>query len=230
MIIAQMVGRNESSRYLREVLEHLSNQVDKIVFTDDCSDDNTLQIASEYAETFRTPEPLFTKHEGMLRSFAWANLEKFAKLGDWIIAIDCDEKLYHSQDMPLASVLKASPYDVVSVKFYHMWNHTQYRVDKLWAPTISSRIFRFLEDGKFANRALACGSEPLYVRDMLSKRNFWLDSGLKMQHLGYILDEDKESKFERYQKLDGGQYHNLDHINSIVDKNPVLIDWGIFGD
>jgi glycosyltransferase involved in cell wall biosynthesis len=230
MIIAQMVGRNESSRYLREVLEHISNQVDRIVFTDDCSDDDTFEIATQYAETFKTPEPLFTKNEGMLRSFAWSNLEKFAKLGDWIVAIDCDEKLYHSEGLPLKSVLASSPYDVVSVKFYHMWNDTQYRVDKLWAPTISSRIFRFLENGKFIDRKLACGSEPLYVRDWLSRRNFWLDSGLKMQHLGYILDEDKKSKFERYQKLDGGQYHNLDHINSIVDASPVLVDWGIFGD
>lgn len=229
MIIAQMVGRNESSRYLREVLEHLSTQVDKIVFTDDCSEDDTMEIASEYAEVFRTPEPLFSKHEGMLRSFAWSNLEKFAKVGDWILAIDCDEKLYHSENEELKSVLSRSPYDVVSIKFYHMWNETQYRVDKLWAPTISSRAFRFLQDGKFLDRALACGSEPIYVREMISKRNFWIESGLKMQHLGYILDSDKSSKFERYQKLDGGQYHNIDHINSIVDPNPVLINWGIFG-
>jgi hypothetical protein len=32
MIIAQIVGRNESNRYLEEVLERLSTQVDKIVY------------------------------------------------------------------------------------------------------------------------------------------------------------------------------------------------------
>ena len=50
-----------------------------------------------------------------------------------------------------------------------------------------------------------------------------------MKHLGYVKDEDKISKHQRYSTLDGGEFHALDHINSIVDPNPVLIDWGSFG-
>jgi glycosyltransferase involved in cell wall biosynthesis len=49
MIYAQIVGRNEEGRYLENVLQHLSGQVDKIIFTDDCSDDSTPEIASQYA-------------------------------------------------------------------------------------------------------------------------------------------------------------------------------------
>lgn len=224
-----MIGRNEANRFLEDVLKHLSTQVDKIIFTDDCSDDNTLEIASKYAETFSTPRPMFTEHEGQLRAFAWGNLSKFAKMGDWIIAIDCDEKLFHIENLDIRSALASSPFDVVNVRFYHMWNEYQYRVDKLWTPTNSSRIFRFMEDGGFLNRKLACGSEPTYVRDWINKRNFWTNSNLVMQHLGYIRDEDKTAKWERYSQLDGGQFHNLNHINSIIDENPVLIDWGNFG-
>lgn len=224
-----MVGRNESSRFLEPVLQRLSEQVDKIIFTDDCSDDNTADIAAKYAEVFKTPEQLFNKHEGQLRAFAWNNLSKFAKSGDWIIAIDCDEKLYHLQNMEIRSVLDASEFDVVNVRFYHMWNEHQYRVDKLWVPNNSSRIFRYKEDAEFYDRALACGSEPTYVVRWMQQRNYWKDSNLVMQHLGYILDEDKKAKFERYSKLDGGKFHNIDHINSIVDENPVLIKWGNFG-
>ena len=44
MIYAQMVGRNEEERFLEQVLERLSQQVDGIVFTDDCSTDNTKEI------------------------------------------------------------------------------------------------------------------------------------------------------------------------------------------
>lgn len=229
MIIAQMIGRNESSRFLVDVLERLSTQVDKIIFTDDCSDDDTPEIASKYAEVFRTPEQLFNVHEGKLRAFAWSNLTKFASVGDWVVAIDCDEKLFHTEGLVIRDVLDSSPFDVVNVRFYHMWNQQQYRVDKLWAPTNSSRIFRYMEDGAFLNRELACGSEPTYVRDWISKRNFWIDSNLVMQHLGYIRDEDKQSKYERYSNIDGGKFHNLNHINSIVDENPVLISWGSFG-
>lgn len=229
MIIAQMVGRNESNRFLKEVLERLSTQVDKIVFTDDCSDDNTAEIASEYCEVFKTDHPMFVEHEGQLRAFAWGNLQNFAKLGDWILAIDCDEMLYHVSDAELKDVTKVSPYDVVNIKFYHMWNETQYRVDKAWTPTNSSRLFRYKEDGGFLNRKLACGSEPSYVIDWVRQRNYWADSGLVMKHLGYVKDEDKKIKFDRYSTLDGGAFHNLNHINSIVDESPVLIDWGNFG-
>jgi glycosyltransferase involved in cell wall biosynthesis len=229
MIYAQMIGRNESSRFLEDVLQKLSSQVDKIIFTDDCSTDNTPEIAAKYAEVFQSPEPLFKVHEGKLRAYAWGNMEKFAKKGDWVIAIDCDEKLFHLENIDIRTVLGQSPQDVVNVRFYHMWNENQYRVDKLWAPNNSSRIFRFVEGGGFANRKLACGSEPTYVSDWIRQGNFWKDSKLVMQHLGYVLDEDKQIKHERYTEIDGGEFHNLGHINSILDTNPVLIDWGTFG-
>jgi hypothetical protein len=192
-------------------------------------DDNTPEIASKYAEVFQSPEPLFRVHEGKLRAFAWSNLEKFASVGDWIVAIDCDEMLYHVNDLPIRDVLAQSPNDIVNVRFYHMWNESQYRVDKLWAPNNSSRIFRFLPNGGFADRQLACGSEPTYVVDWVRQRNWWLNSGLVMQHLGYIKDSDKKDKYSRYSEIDGGKYHNGDHINSILDESPVLIDWGTFG-
>jgi glycosyltransferase involved in cell wall biosynthesis len=231
-IIAQMVGRNEANKYLPEVLERLKSQVDEIVFTDDCSDDNTAEVASKYANVYKTPKPMFTTHEGRLRRYAWLNLEIHATEGDWIIAIDCDEMLYDSSDITktdIRQILNSSEKDVVNVRFYHMWNNTQYRVDKLWAPNNSSRIFRFMSGAMFRDRALACGSEPTYVLDLINQRNYFVNSNLIMQHLGYIKDEDKQSKYERYSTLDGGEFHALNHINSITDPNPVLINWGNFG-
>lgn len=224
-----MIGRNESNRYLEEVLKRLSGQVDKIIFTDDCSDDDTPEIASKYAEVFSTSEPLFNEHEGKLRAFAWGNLNKFAKEGDWIVAIDCDEKLFSVEGADIRNVLNSSEYDVVNVRFYHMWNETHFRVDKLWAPTNSSRIFRYMKDGGFWNKKLACGSEPTYVSDWIKRRNFWIESGLVMQHLGYIRDEDKQDKYKRYSELDGGEFHNINHINSIIDNDPVLMSWESLG-
>jgi glycosyltransferase involved in cell wall biosynthesis len=222
-----MVGKNESGRFLDKVLDRLSNQVDKIVFTDDCSDDDTADIAEKYAQVFKNSETLFDKHEGHLRSNAWNNLSSIAKEGDWIIAIDCDEMLYHEEGLELRKVLQSSPYDVVNVRFYHMWNESQYRVDKLWAPNNSSRIFRYKNGGTFFDRKLACGSEPTYVVEWIRQRNYWAHSGLLMQHLGYIKDEDKIAKHERYMSLDKGEFHNIRHIESIIDPNPILLNWNI---
>lgn len=232
MIIAQMVGKNESNRFLETVLRRLKDQVDLIVFTDDCSDDNTAEIASRYAEVYVNESSIFSVHEGQLRSTAWKNLSNHAKEGDWILAIDCDEMLYSAADIhniDIRKILSNSPYDVVNVRFYHMWSPTHYRVDKLWAPNNSSRIFRFKDNGFFLDKKLACGSEPSYVVDDIRRRNYWLHSGLIMQHLGYMLDPDKHSKYNRYMSLDKGQFHNINHIESIIDPNPTLIKWGHFG-
>jgi len=229
MLIANMVGKNEADRFLDDVLRHLSGIVDLIVFTDDCSEDETKQIASGYAETFSTEENLFTKDEGRLRTIAWSNLSKFAKPGDWILAIDCDEKLWSTvENFDMVSLLNQNRYDVINIKFFHMWNETQYRVDKLWAPNDSSRLFRFYDGGVFNDRKLACGSEPTYVNSLIRSGSYLRDSSLIMQHLGYVRDEDKKMKFDRYMQLDGGDFHQKSHIESIVDPEPVLLDWRIY--
>lgn len=230
MIYGLMVGRNEEGRYLDDVMSRLSSQVDKIIFTDDCSTDSTPEIASKYATVYSTSENLFIKHEGQLRSEAWANLSKHARPGDWVVAVDADEKLYTLDNCSIEEVLRRSPYDVVNVKRYEMWNEDGYRVDKMWAPHNTMRIFRFSEGGVYLDKVLACGSEPTYVFDWVRKRNFWLESGIIMQHLGYLKDEDKQSKYNRYTTIDNGKFHNINHINSIKDETTVLIPWGIFGD
>lgn len=231
-IIAQIVGRNEEQRFLKEVLERLSRQVDEIVFTDDCSDDGTYSIASDFCHTYKTKEPTFNVHEGRLRSIAWNNLSYHANSGDWIIAIDCDEMLYdrkNLQSLDIKNILSKSEKDVVNVKFYHMWDKDRYRVDKLWTPNNSSRIFRFIPNGVFSDKVLACGSEPTYVSSWLRQGNYFANSDLAMKHLGYINDKDKKEKYKRYTDLDGGKFHQINHINSILDSNPVLINWGNFG-
>lgn len=225
MIIAQMVGKNESKRFLVPVLERLSTQVDKIIFTDDCSDDDTAEVASNYAEVFSLDQSLFSEHEGNLRFKAWKNLENFAKEGDWILAIDCDEMLFHENDKSLRDVLGQSPNDVVNIRFYHMWNEKQYRVDKMWAPNNSTRIFRFQKNGTFFDKKLACGSEPTYIFEWVRQKNYYAHSGLMMKHLGYVTDEDKLMKYNRYMSIDKGEFHNLKHIQSIMDENPVLVNW-----
>lgn len=224
MLIAQMVGYNEADRFLPEVLDRLNQTVDLIVFTDDCSTDTTLDIARDYgAKVIQTPENLFPKDESKLRTFAWKHLERYASPGDWILSIDCDEKFFPTKLLP--QLLAQDKYDVLGVVFYHMWNRTHYRVDKAWRPNVSQRLYRFREGGTFRNRRLACGSEPTYVMRSIQQRKFYPNTGLRMQHLGYMRDEDKQAKFERYMKLDKGDFHALNHIKSIVDKQPRLIEW-----
>lgn len=226
-IISQMVARNEADRFLPEVLDHLSKIVDIMVFTDDCSDDKTLEIAESYpnchAFASAWDEPYWAVNEGEFRNKAWANLEKFAEPGDWILAIDADEKLFSPE--PLMDVANKNDVDILGISFYHMWNATHYRVDKAWKPNVSSRMFKFFPNGHFNLRKLACGSEPTYIQDLIHQGRAWWSAPLRMQHLGYTRDEDKQAKYERYMKLDAGDFHARTHIESILDPNPTLVPW-----
>jgi len=225
--IAQMIGRNEAQRYLRDVLEHLTPQVDEIVFTDDASQDATPDLFAEFgAHVYRNPSPLFSVHEGRLRQSAWENLALHARTGDWILSIDCDEKLYATDpDQPLSSLLQTTQYHALEVMFYHMWNPEHYRADKGWAPSPQPRIFRYADHTVFADSALACGSGPEYVRLMELTGKVRRGTGLVMQHLGYMREEDRLAKHELYMRIDGGKYHVLDHIQSIADPHPTLVKW-----
>lgn len=220
-----MVGRNESNRFLSEVLDSITNIADEVVFTDDASTDDTPYVAARAgAHVVKLEDPLFVEDEGALRTLAWEHLCEYAKPGDWILALDCDEILYFKEG-ELKQGLEQTMFDVLGVTFYHMWNETQYRVDKLWSPVTSSRLFRFFEGGEFANRKLACGSEPTYVQELIRRGRFLPKTPYRMKHLGYVKDEDKIAKYERYMELDGGAYHNRAHLESILDQNPTLVDW-----
>lgn len=224
-LIAQMIARNEADRFLPDVLSHLNNIVDLVVFTDDCSDDNTLEVARKFdCKTFSSiwDSPHFGINEGELRAQAWGNLEQFVEVGDWILAIDADEKLYGQERLP---ELMTGIADVLGITFYHMWDHKHYRADKAWRPTISSRLFRYYPNGCFNLRKLACGSEPTYVLDLIRSGRCNWNTGLRMKHLGYVFDEDKQAKYDRYMKLDGGDFHSRTHIESIIDPDPLLVYW-----
>ena len=221
-IIANMVIRNEADHYLDAVLERLSEQVDEIVITDDASTDNSVEIAAKYTNKINVlEEPTFKVHEGRLRQASWNFLEAATTptTDDWILAIDADEFLYEDEPGLMRTHISQPHLDVISIAFFHMWSPTHFRTDGGWHPHGSTRLFRYEHGGTFKDAALACGSEPQYVfwRVVNFRNAYLIDSGLRMQHLSYIKDEDKLAKYERYSTLDGGQFHAGSHIQSIID-------------
>lgn len=225
-LIAQMVARNESNRYLEEVLEHLQSIADVIVFTDDCSTDDTVEIAKSFnCKVFEAgwDTPLFESDESALRFAAWKNLEQIAKPGDWVLGIDADEKLYGTERLP--ELLTQTEYDILGIVHFQMWSRTHFRVDGAWYPHMSTRFFRYQEGGTYKSKQLAGGSEPTYVEDLCRSGKMLQNTGLKIMHLGYARDEDKQAKYDRYMVLDGGRFHSLPHLQSIIDTNPTLDSW-----
>jgi glycosyltransferase involved in cell wall biosynthesis len=224
-LIANMVVKNEVDRYLEEVLSDLLLYVDKIVITDDASTDNTVEVCKRYTpHVYSNAESLFCVDEAALRQSSINNLGKHASPGDWILAIDADEIIWSTR-APIKELIRTTKYDVISLEFINMWNPTHYRVDKMWKPTLCTKLFRYVKNGKIKDRKLACGSEPTYVEDAVRKGRWLRDSGLKIQHLGYMFDEDKKIKYDRYMEIDGGKFHSGNHLKSIMDKKVELLPW-----
>jgi glycosyltransferase involved in cell wall biosynthesis len=219
---------NEAGRYLEEVIDHLLPIVDgKLFIYDDRSTDSTFELVSEKGliGVIREPDvPSFSQHEGGFRQWGWNMFQSLMhpKPGDWVLAIDADEKLYGYEHI---STLMQLPFDVLGVSFYHMWNDTHYRVDKAWAPTVSSRLFKYQEHGAYSSRRMACGSEPDYVIRLIHQGKMLKQTPLVMQHLGYQRDDDKKAKYTRYSTLDKGEFHSMAHIESILDPEPTLVPW-----
>jgi glycosyltransferase involved in cell wall biosynthesis len=131
-IIANMVVRNEADKWLESVLERVMTQVDELCLTDDCSTDNTVEIARKFTDKIQVmSEPIFATNEGALRQKSWDFLEQHVDTNDdwWVLAIDADEMLYETRHS-LEELTNQKRFDVLSIEFYHMWSDTHFRVDK----------------------------------------------------------------------------------------------------
>ncbi|HBL36074.1 MAG TPA: family 2 glycosyl transferase, partial [Firmicutes bacterium] len=73
-LLAMMAVRNEAERYLKPVLDRLSNYVDGIVILDDASTDGTPDLCRAHPKVIRFERlttPLFAQNEAALRSKLW---------------------------------------------------------------------------------------------------------------------------------------------------------------
>lgn len=220
-----MVVKNEANRYLQSVLEYHSPFFDNVIVVDDNSSDDTVKIALDYtSKVFSKPEavPGFTEHEGRFREYAWTKLSPYTDEGDWVLVVDADEffvshgSLLELRDSLFMYVSHANALnrDVITMNVHEIWHHEMVplkRVDGFWATNVCFRFVRYLGDMPFMNKTMGSHSVPQHYLN-LPKTNVSLAS---MLHLGYLDDQDKEDKFNRYMAMQN-HGHNQKHINSIT--------------
>lgn len=218
-LLAMLPVHNEAGRYLKVVLDRLSEFVDGIVILDDASTDETPDLCRKHSGVIRyhrLPEPLFNTNEATLRRKLW---EMTVELDPgWIMAIDADE-VFESEikrELPLLTAEK-NRFDLVFFTMYHFWGDlTNYRVDGLWDPALSKTpcLYRFRKNIVYhwPNRRLHCGRFPIecYQRPVgISKTS--------LLHLGYVRQGEPLHKFQKYMALDPqGQFCPANHYHSII--------------
>lgn len=219
MLIANVIARNEEDRYLGPILHHLDEVVDAIVFTDDCSDDNTYSIAEQMgAHVISTDEPIGLDDPLELMLTAWEHLAECASPGDWILNIAPDEVLYGSTILP--QLFDQSRYDVIGMTTYYMWNASHYRVDGVWRPGVTPSLYRYYP---CTPDFLKHDTVPDYVYEFIRRDRMMWNTPLRLQNLAYATDYDKMTKYRLFQQVPGGM--ERDHIESIISPNPILVSW-----
>lgn len=200
LVASMMVGPGEEDRYLPQALEHLGGFCD--------------MIQMQHAE----PD-VFYAHEGRARQ---ALLE--ATLGrdpTHILAIDCDE--FVSAGAAIRRACEAGRGNGVwTLPMEEVWaadeRHLWTRQDGGWRAHPVPILYRVPErrDGRWRimDRALACGREPVYVRQLAAKA---LPSGASVLHFGWANRHERRARYERYEQADGGRFHTSAHLRSILD-------------
>lgn len=226
-IHAVLVCKNEEHRYLKAFLEWNSRWWDTLFVYDDQSEDNSFDIAMDYASAgaIRHEDvPPFSEHEGLFRQASWDIFEVAIQPEeeDWVFCIDADEFVTSHNPKKDLEWLTRRGHDSVLIPIPEVWeikdNTPLIRTDLYWAGNAGPRFFRYKPGGQFrTKRAMGCGTSPIYA-----EKNPLEQEDVSILHFGYANAEDKEEKYARYLGVAG---HGRSHIHSIRSKRPVLEPW-----
>jgi len=226
-ITLAMLVRNEANRYLERVLKHAAHYIDEAVILDDASDDNTVEVCKNALigiplTVVSNSEPGFN-NEIVLRKELW-NLT-IATDPDWILVLDADEIFEDRIFDIIKKLAKAQQIYHYSFRLYDMWNESSYRDDTYWSAHTIYRPFmiRYVPDYNYVWKETPqhCGRLPLNLYELPGAL-----SQLRLKHLGWMKEEDRLNKYNRYKQLDPDAVYGItEQYESILDPQPNLILW-----
>jgi len=219
--------RNESEKFIKEVLIHASQYIDNAVILDDASEDNTVEICKEILKdiplTIVSNKEHGFSNEAILRKQLWQMT--IDTNPDWIVFLDADEIFEDKITDTIEALLNQSDFDHYDFRLYDMWNETHYREDEYWQAHNYYRPFLIRYQPNFDyywhESALHCGRLPQNIFNLKGCVCY-----IKLKHLGWSTQKLREDKYIRYLSLDPKvEYGIMEQYRSILDENPKLIKW-----
>lgn len=226
-ITLSMVVRNESGRYLKQMLASVVGHIDEAVIIDDSSDDDTVKICEELLAdiplTMIKNEKSMFSNEVDLRKKQW--LETIRLCPDWILNLDADEILEESFWNDFRRMAQDIGYDSYGFRLYDMWNEMEYREDRFWNAHTRYRVFMLrYQPGmtySWKESAQHCGRFPVRKEPLLEWK-----SEYRIKHYGWATPKDRLLKYERYRQLDPDAIYGIkEQYDSILDQHPYLKVW-----
>jgi glycosyltransferase involved in cell wall biosynthesis len=222
-----MVVKNESRRFLRQVLREHRKYIDEAVIIDDCSTDDTADICREELrgiplQLVHNPVSKFS-NESELRKQQWAEVVKSNP--EWILSLDADELFETRFAEEIHSLLQEESCDLFCFRLYDFWDEHHYREDMYWRSHQSYRPFLLRYRGNFNyvwnELPQHCGRLPENIFELPHQL-----SNLRLKHLGWSRADLRLDKYLRYMLLDpDGQYGWKEQYQSILDQHPKLVPW-----
>lgn len=220
-LVASLIVKNEMGRYLRPNIKHLLDFCDEIRVLDDGSSDG----GTEYLDGFNRVHVAgneghtFFEHEGEARNalLSWTMEAEPTH----ILAIDADE--FVADGGLLRAELEADPTSLVwPLCMMEVWEADEkgvrYRLDGGWQPHPVPILYRVppVRDNtwRIAERKLACGREPMAVRQSYRHRAGAIPT--EILHFGWANQAERQARYERYAVADGGRFHQSTHLQSIL--------------
>ena len=226
-LICAMIMKDESSRYLTEVLKEANRYSDKIVILDDNSTDNSIEIAEKLKARVYThnDESLFWKQEHTLREYLWREiLPREADPGDWILALDADEILAEQFRISKDILLRQENVNTYFFQIWEAWgDRNQIRIDGTWNPAgkHTPMLTRFLPqvNYQFPSIGLHCGRLPMNAQGPA------IPSGCSVLHLGWANPDEHADKINKYTEMDKNPHPTMKaHYESML-KEPETVEW-----
>jgi 2-polyprenyl-3-methyl-5-hydroxy-6-metoxy-1,4-benzoquinol methylase/GT2 family glycosyltransferase len=226
-ITLTMVVRNESNRFLEEVLQEHRKYIDAAVIIDDGSTDDTVAVCLEVLQGIpvrlvRNEHSKF-HNEVELRKQQWA--ETIETDPDWILNLDADEMFERRFVAEVHQLVLQQEIDVFCFRLYDFWDDIHYREDDSWKSHFTYRPFliRYRKDFvyKWKDTPQHCGRFPENVFELPHKL-----SELRVKHLGWSRFKYRLEKYQRYMQLDPeGIYGSKQQYETILDVSPNLVAW-----
>lgn len=182
---------------LERCLKHLSKFCDDIVFCDDSSADNSLEIAKKYTKNIIVMPDEFKKelyHKQKLLELA------LSLNPDWIVSLDPDE--IFDREGELGGIRKLCHYgnkhniDSFSFLYYNLWKDTKnFRTDELWLKNWQPKLWKNTGKLKFDVK------EGLHLRQYPVGLKMDRRTDIKIIHYGFATEERVNKKYSNYQSL-----------------------------
>lgn len=221
-LVASLVVRNELGRFLVPCIEHLRAFCDTVVVLDDASADGTnvwlINHPDERIIVWNSSPSSFFEHEGRTRQRLLDYT--LAQNPTHVLSIDADE--FISDGPALRALLERQPdVPVWALNMEEIWNadqnHLSVREDGGWRTHPLSVLWKAPPAGtswRMLDKKLACRRVP---REVLAQKA--RDSGVEVLHFGWSDASDRQRRYDRYARHDGGRFHASRHLDSILWKD-----------